>query len=142
MSELVKSIELVNLNLMKSDFEIINPKEAPNGGSVEFSCQVNFTEMDANDTNKFGMNTNFFVRGFREKEELFSFKLEFSAVFLKSVPDAFDEIENSLQMQFAMSFVYPYIRESIIFTLNKAGLGQIDVPFSFLPEEIVETLKE
>jgi len=136
MGELIKSIELSTLTLIKCDFEVLDPKEAPNGGSIEFSCEVGFLETEVD--NEFEMTIKFGIRGFREAEDLFILKQSFNGTFLELDCDAFDNVDKEVQVQYCMSLVYPTLRENAQYILNKAGLGQIDIPFHLSAPEVEE----
>ena len=134
MTELIQSIELLNINLIRYNFEVLNPEEAQNGGSIEFSCEVNLIEND--DDKNFEMISRFKVRGFREDGELFNLEEEFNAIFLKVHPEVFEKASKELQVEFCVSLMYPTLRENALYTLNKAGLGQIHIPFHFSAPEV------
>ena len=136
MIELIKSIELLNVNLIKYNFEVIDPKEAPNGGSIEFSCEVNLIENHRDE--HFEMIIKFKIRGSRDDDELFKLEEEFNAVFHKLNSEIFDQTSNELQVQFCLSLIYPTLRENALYTLSKAGLGQIHIPFHFSSPELLE----
>lgn len=134
MAELIQSIELLNVNLIRCDFEVFNPEEAPNGGSIEFFCEVNLIENDTD--NNFEVQSVFEVKGFREDEDLFNLKEHFNAIFTKVNSEVFDNASKELQVQFCVSLIYPTLRENALYTLNKAGLGQINIPFHFSSPEV------
>jgi preprotein translocase subunit SecB len=136
MGELIHSIELTALTLIKCDFEILDPLEAPNGGSVEFSCEVGFPEVQTK--NQFEMAANFQIRGFREENDLFIFKQEFLGVFKDVDIDSFNAVTKELQIQYCMSLIYPTIRDNALYTLSKAGLSQVDIPFHFQAPEVTK----
>lgn len=136
MGELIKSIELSALTLIKCDFEIIDPKEAPNGGSIEFSCEVGFLESEVE--NEFEMISKFQIRGFREDEDLFILKQSFTGVFKELDSDTFNSVTKETQVQYCMALVYPTLRENALYILTKAGLGQIDIPIHFSAPEVEE----
>ena len=139
MAELIKSIELSSLILIKCEFEITDPKEAPNGGSIEISCEVGFPESELE--SEFEMISKFQIRGFRENEDLFILKLGFSGVFQELDRETFYGVSKKIQVQYCMTLVYPTLRENAQYILNKAGLGQVDIPihFSMLNVEDIET---
>jgi preprotein translocase subunit SecB len=133
MTELMQSIELLNVSLIRSNFEVFNPKEAPNGGSIDFSLKIDLIEND--EDKNFEIIYKFIVKGFRPDEELFILEEEFNAIFIKANPDIFNKTSKESQVHFCSSIIYPILRENASYTLNKAGLGQINLPFHFsVPE--------
>lgn len=139
MGQLIKSIELSTLTLIKCDFEIVDPKEAPNGGSIEFSCEVGFPDSEVD--NEFEMISKFEIRGFRDEEDLFILKQDFIGVFKELDIETFLAETKETQVQYCMSLVYPTLRENAQYILNKAGLGQIDIPIHFSAHEVEEIEK-
>lgn len=136
MGQLIKSIELSTLTLIKCDFEIVDPKEAPNGGSIEFSCEVGFPDSEVD--NEFEMISKFEIRGFRDEVDLFILKQDFIGVFKELDIETFLAETKETQAQYCMSLVYPTLRENAQYILNKAGLGQIDIPIHFSAPEVEE----
>lgn len=129
MGELIHSIELTALTLIKCGFEMFDPLEAPNGGSIEFSCEVGLPEVQTE--NQFEMAADFQIRGFREEGDLFIFKQEFIGGFKGVNVDSFNAATKEHQIQYCMSLIYPTIRENALYTLTKAGLSQVDIPLHF-----------
>ena len=115
------------MSLIQYNFEVINPEEAHRGGSISFFCKIDFIESDNN--NNFNIQITFNVKGFREDGDLFKLEEKFNAVFTKVNAKVFDNVSNKLQVKFCVSLLYPTIRENALYTLSKAGLGQINIPF-------------
>jgi len=128
MRELITSIELANLTLNNSEFEVIAPEEAANGGSYEFSCEVNLIE-DEDSKNEFQLSTKFQMRGFREQDDLFILKLNYVGTFEILNGLIFSELPQKTLVHYCIGIIYPTLRESVLFFLAKAGLGGIDIPF-------------
>lgn len=139
MGELIRSIELTTLTLIKCDFEIFDPKEASNGGSIDFSCEVGFVESEIE--NQFEVMLKFEIRGFRDDEDLFMLEQTYSSSFKELDSDTFNAVSKELQVQYCTSLVYPTLRESAQYILNKAGLGQIDIPLHFSDPTVEEVEK-
>lgn len=135
MKELIHSITLLDINLIKYNFEVVNPEEASSGGTIDISCTVFFIE-NGDDKNKIELISKFAIRGFREDCDLFNLEEEFNAKFVKINPETFDKAPKNLQIEFCLSLIYPILRENALYTLSKAGLGQISIPFHFSEPDI------
>jgi preprotein translocase subunit SecB len=134
MDKLIKSIELNALKLLSNNFELISPDDAANGGSLEFSCSVNFVESKLHD--HFDMIAKFEMHGFNEGKDLFRLEQEFISTYQILDQEVFDEILEKIKIQHCLSLIFPILREDALKTLSRAGLGQIDIPLHFSSPKI------
>lgn len=127
---MIKIIELENIALLSSHFDVLDADLLKTGGKLELSCEANIND-DNDEADKVSMIATMKVKGINsDNSELFSIENKYISSFKTVDNEAFYETEETERVQFCLSLIYLSIREDVLSTLSKAGIKNLKLPFS------------
>lgn len=121
-------VELDQLYLIKTQFEVKDIKKALEGGSLDISCQVT---IDDENKDFIHVSCDFSINGFNPDESLFEYVSKHTAGFSIQNSDEFLAFEDEEISSHFMRFIFPTIRDDAMTCLSRAGLRQIILPHHF-----------
>ncbi|MEZ8932424.1 MULTISPECIES: hypothetical protein [unclassified Vibrio] len=128
-------VELTDTRLLSSSFKIEDSEMARNGGSLEFSCEVQLIETEKNEVIQ--LIATLKVHGFNEDKTLFNINGEYISDYNIYDVDAFNTFPEQERVELCLSLMFSIIREDTMAILSRAGLRQITIPYHFNAPELV-----
>jgi preprotein translocase subunit SecB len=133
MSTLSKSFSLESIGLKKSTFDLLIYGKGQEGGKLSIETSFEFVEPANMETSRFDtvLKVLFSLVGLDSDDNIvFTIKSEYDGGFKILNQKEFDKNKENTK-QCCFSLIYPIVRDDMLHTLNRAGLRQINLPWSF-----------
>lgn len=136
MSNKLNIIEITDVKLLCSSFNIEAPDMASKGGSLEFTCEVQMINKAIED--ELQLLTELTAHGFNEHQTLFKLSSKYISEYKVYDTVYFNSFREQERVEKCLSLVFSIIREDTMSILSRAGLRQIDLPYHFNSPEIIQ----
>jgi len=134
MGKLSKSFDLVSIGLKKSDFELFIAGKGREGGKLAIEISLDFEPPQEIEADRFDiiLKSISSVRGLDSNDnQVFTLSAEYHGGFKIIDKDVFDRADEDAKVNCCFSCIFPIVRDDMLHMLNRAGLRQINLPWSF-----------
>lgn len=128
---MINMIELENIALLSSHFDISDIELLKAGGKIELSCEANIDDEEKSE--RFKITAKIRVRGLKDDAELFSIENKYKVNYRTTDAVNFYSNEEEKIVHCCLSLIYLSLREDVLYTLSKAGVKQVKLPFNLSP---------